>query len=722
MKVRVDEKHILAVYDELEKRCADVGFDEKNRYALLRKTVAERFIAYGREDVRYGQYERAVYVSHVLRRLLESDLQKWDGEPETAGAVPDGFSMRAKDGRPIFFCGYGHFEQVKRDIGDMQKLGCNTIQIEIGPSQVLFPPGEHRKWDLDGDGAFCGGEEYIYEKNGFEVNLAYLKTQIIPYLDAAAKANVAVCLLISPHYAPGWIFEKYPALRSKNVGFLKYNIYHPRAIEMLDTYLDAILPLLAGHPALSSICISNEPAFNTMCDCAVAGERHELLPTEDRADSVQNMLGVWRAHLAEKYADIAELNEKWGSGYAGFDEIGMPQADDCAEFFEWQCWNEQLFADWHRHIAQTVKSHLPDTPVHAKFMPVFGTVENEYHRRFLKYGIDPEMFAEFCDFSGNDAWSFEGRAHLPLTYKLEWYDYLSSLRRAPIDNSEDHVIEDRDRNYSAVQAQRIYADMWQGAVHGRSFSQIWVWERTNNPNATANGSILHRPDCVEAVGRAALDLNRLAYEAAALQDCARRAAILYSKPTRVYNRNYPSVMHKAYEGMLFAGIRPYFITERNISRLGEFDVLVVPEVTNVYRVTAEKILNYAENGGRVVLVTDGGQLLGRDENNKPLALERGCAGAVTVGASPQEVKRTLGGLGGCGVRLDTDGSVEWCAAEYGDKILVNICSYEPGKTAARLNAAGLLPELIGGGSVRAAGFELDRYVPVLLEIKKTDLI
>ena len=68
MKVRVDEKHILAVYDELEKRCADVGFDEKNRYALLRKTVAERFIAYGREDVRYGQYERAVYVSHVLRR------------------------------------------------------------------------------------------------------------------------------------------------------------------------------------------------------------------------------------------------------------------------------------------------------------------------------------------------------------------------------------------------------------------------------------------------------------------------------------------------------------------------------------------------------------------------------------------------------------------------------------------------------------------------------
>ena len=74
------------------------------------------------------------------------------------------------------------------------------------------------------------------------------------------------------------------------------------------------------------------------------------------------------------------------------------------------------------------------------------------------------------------------------------------------------------------------------------------------------------------------------------------------------------------------------------------------------------------------------------------------------------------------MRLDTDGSVEWCAAEYGDKILVNICSYEPGKTAARLNAAGLLPELIGGGSVRAAGFELDRYVPVLLEIKKTDLI
>lgn len=722
MEAYINEEYLRELYERAEKKFSALDINEKDRYSVLRKTVIERFLIYGRQDIDCGQYERAVYVYNCICDLMDTPKNAvvWEDTQKANGSRPNGFSMLDADDRPVFYCGYGHFEQVKKDIAKMKDFGCNTIQIEVGPSYVLFPRGTHEKWNLPQSEVFSGDERYIYTCDDFEVNTAYIKKNIIPVLEEACRADVAVCLLISPHYAPGWIFEQYPDMRSKNVGFLKYNIYHPKAKQMIEVFVNALLPLIKGYKSLQSICISNEPAFNTMADCSDSEViTHELLPTEEQKIKGRNMLYEWQKHLRSCYGSIQELNNLWGSNYSDFSQVKMPEEkDDTPQFYQWYKWNNTQFSGWHKWLAELVKSIAPDIPVHAKFMPVFGSADYEYHRRFLKYGIDPEQFSEFTDMSGNDAWSFEGRAHLPLSYKLEWYDYLSSLKCMPIDNSEDHVIEDRDTNYSPIQAKRIYADMWQGAVHGRTITQIWVWERTNSPHATANGSILHRPDCVEAVGRACLDLNRLAYEATAIQNCTRPCAILYSKPSRVFNRDYSAAMFKAYEGVLYAGLRPYFITEEQIEKLSDFEILVIAGVTNTYQRTADKVAEFIKSGKPVVVVGDGRL---KDEYDRPI--ENIYDGAVF--AQDKDLTDSIFKLANHRIFVEEENNnrynLEWCRSEFNGKTLINLCNYADSTRRVRIldKSKGVrsAKDLIAQTTYKEI-IEAEPYTPLLLEIEE----
>ena len=731
MKVCINEQSLLKKYNELEERFLKISPDNTNRYAVLKETVIRRFLQYGREDINDGQFERAAYVYNCLLKLTEElengELLYWNENPEANGAKADGYAMINKDGRPVFYCGYGHFDQLKEDIPNMNDFGCNTVQFEMGPYNVLYPAGTFEKWGMADDDAFKSGDEYIYSSGEFEVNLSYLKKSILPFLETAERKNVAVCLLLSPHYEPKWFLEKYPETKSKNLGFIHYNIYHPKSKEMIETYLRAVVPIIKEYPALQSICLTNEPGFNTMYDCQDKEVlKHNLLPIDEAQGKSTNLLYEWQKHLRDSYNDIQNFNENFDTEYKNFSEILMPDgADDTPLFYEWYVWNNRCFADWHKWMANIIKEIAPEIPVHVKFVPTFGTYDMPAHRRSVKHGVDPEQFAQFSDFSGNDCFSFEGRDHLPLTFKLEWYDYLASLKRMPIDNSEDHVIEDRDTNYEEIQATRIYADIWQGAIHGRTLTQLWVWKRTNMPRANANGSILHRPDCVEAVGRASLDLNRLAADVAAMQEVKKGVAILFSNTSRIYNINYTKEMFTAYEGLLYAGLRPYFITEDKIDMLENFELLVMPGIRNLYKNTADKIAEFIDCGKPVLAVDSEGTLL-KDEHNKPLNTHifdkaiwiDSCAyntlpdRVVTQKVTDAVLSIIENELSV--VSLDGENyNIEWCYKEIGSRRLINICNYDKKTRTVQLldkkNEAMTVKDLISGRTMSLDDINLDAY-------------
>jgi hypothetical protein len=80
-------------------------------------------------------------------------------------------------------------------------MGFNLIQIEMGVSDILPQPGVVAREKLEQD--------------------------ILPVLRRAAKANVRVDLLISPHYMPDWVLQAYPELRQPREGFIQYSLFAP---------------------------------------------------------------------------------------------------------------------------------------------------------------------------------------------------------------------------------------------------------------------------------------------------------------------------------------------------------------------------------------------------------------------------------------------------------------------------------------------------------------
>jgi hypothetical protein len=124
------------------------------------------------------------------------------------------------------------------------------------------------------------------------------------------------------------------------------------------------------------------------------------------------------------------------------------------------------------------------------------------------------------------------------------------------------------------------ADIWQGAVHGRAQSIAWLWDRGEKSMTSSfmNSNILLRPELASEYGKKFLDLNRLSNELSILQNSERKAAILYSRNSYIYEPTYMSALYEAYINTVFCGIKPVFITESTMDNLGNYDFLIYSQL------------------------------------------------------------------------------------------------------------------------------------------------
>lgn len=741
--MRVNTQLLKKRFDDLEAEIKTLVGREEGSYERLKIKTAEMFLEYGREDIASGEFERAIYVENSVKAMLNPEYNK---RPKVEVVIPgadmpkiDGVSMYNDKNEPVFYIGYCGFLKLRKDIPHLRELGANFIQMEIGPHDIINPIGTHKEYAIEDDEVFESGEEYIIEKGEFEFNFKELICDIIPALENAKKHGIAVNFLLSPHYMPNWYIDKYPEIRTKSLGFIRYNIYHEKAKELLEVYLRTLLPILVKYDVIQSFCLTNEPQFNTAAD-AVSGEedKHDLLPTLDIEDKRTDLTPQWQAYLQERYKSIEVLNKTWNTEYKAFSDIYMPQEDDFSpRFLEWSRWNNKKFAQWHKWLRDIVREYAPNIPVQTKFQSTFGTSEMKYHRRFLKTGIDPELIAEFTDFSGNDCCSFENRSHLPLSYKLMWYDYLTSIKKMPVHDTEDHVIEDRIKDYIPIQAERIYADMWQGAIHGRGASAVWTWQRSNAPRAASNGSVLHRPDCIEAIGRANFDLNRLRYEADSLQKAKKEIAILYSDTARNYSMEYSADVFRTYEGALYSGITAEFVTEKQIGKIKDYSLVIISCIDYMKDEALEELKNYTESGGKLLIIKRDENSLKYDEykneadkNIITAILERAeIMDAPEIKESPSRefsdavTSRILTIMKPEFIIETADGStynIEWRTAEINGQKIINICCYGHEEREIKIKCDGeyvrKYKELISDTDTEGEKVVLRPYYPILIRI------
>ncbi|MBC7326875.1 beta-galactosidase [bacterium] len=669
-----DLKKIL---EELKKKGEDIS------YPMVTYTVLENFTKYCQEDISYYEEKKEEWVlkralfalddmEEMLKRLSNQlqmakagklhfpKVPRWTGKerPQIVGSsfiaptITPGSSPRR---RPFFFNGYGAFGQVREDIEKLPSYGANIIQIEFGPVDI-FP------------------------KEGLISDTAV--KEFIKVLDRAEKAGVAVNLLISPHYFPEWMLEKYPHLRKKRDGFLQYCLHAPESKELLLRYIKEIIPPIKDHPALHSICLSNEPV-NLEEPCEYA-------------------LRDWHDWLRKKHGDIATLNNRWRANYSSFEEIPLlnPFAPDfnlrTPIGMDWVLFNQEWFAGWHKMLADAIHEIAPDLPVHAKAMT--WTLVNDGD---VKYGVDAELFADFSQINGNDSVNFY--SHNQGEFAQGWqgnlipYDLQRSMKNIPIYNSENHIIPDRETRY--IPPEHIRCALWQQAIYGQGASTIWVWERTFDPKSDFAGSIMHRPLCAEAVGIVNYDLNRLAEYITAIQNTKPQVALIMSNSAKVWDTgSYSDCLGKLYTALSFCGIRISFVSERQLER-GEVPPTPLLFVTNIHHLSDKAFEGLRNYKGRIVLVGEG-ELLNFNEYDKPRE-ERieGERLEYRYGETTWQdlwLKLTTK-LVGWGIKqpvevTDRSGKpiwgVVWLSRETEKGILVNLCNYRNEKVEIKLRKAG----------------------------------
>lgn len=573
----------------------DIGINDAlpvHKMAPERGVILSKYVGYGNQDVNADRSAMVEYIYNSVKELsgkLQQRLAGYlDGSVTPVGGVDkyvtskatiDGQSFIAEDEngerKPTFFTGYGHFGEAMTDIPIFSDMGVNVIEIELGPAKVM-------KYE-NGNFVFDESGEYFQK--------------LMEVFDSAAKNNVGINLLLSPHYMSGFMNENFPDETA--TGYFNAS---DKMREYLECYISGVMERVKDKPALNSICLTNEPAYK-------ASETKYLLPK-------------YQKYLSELYEnDISGLNACYNTEYSGFDKIEYPNTDPAytpeenpeklPQLWDYIMFNDAYYAEVHEFMFNIVNKYAPELGVGAKVMQDYDCDERSWRRNFIFYGSDVENLGKFLTINGNDANNY----YDPQDYqwdilnKMSYYDLQTSIRNAPVFDFEDHVIRDRNALYgSEIMPKHLDADMWQGALHGRGGTTIWVWERTYDDSHDFSGSILNRPIETDAESKAMLDIHRLSDELTKLQNAERNIGILQSRTARLYSLYNSNALTKTYEGVSYLGERVEFVTERQAAggKLDntDIDILIVPLEKNVLSGTAEAVKKYIENGGKVILIGD----------------------------------------------------------------------------------------------------------------------
>ena len=669
-------------------------------YPVITHTVVERFLEWTREDVQRGETVRASYAARDMLRSLKrasEELASYRRDPakvppiaryvtgklEIAGTSFIGDVRRGgrTERGPAFFTGYGHFGQVRSDIEIFPDYGINIIQIELGPARVLT--------------------------SETDVSNATVE-DALNVLERAAKSNIMVNILLSPHYFPQWALEKWPHLASCSGGFIHFCIDAPESRQVIEKFLRHVIPQLRGRPALHSLCLSNEPIYTESRKCAFTRK-------------------MWEDYLARKHGTITGLNAALRTEYASFADVPIPPNDEFASpvFYDWCVFNQERFSGWHKWMAYIIHEMAPEIPVHAKIMPTI------WNRNDIAYGVDPEQFCALGQIAGNDCWiPYPGSGEWAAGWQTQnqFYDLLRSMNRQPIFNSENHISADRSTHY--YPPEHFRTALWQGAIHGQGATTIWVWERTYDAKSDFYGNVMHRPGCAEEVGRTGLDLMRLAPEVTALQEAPSPVAILYSVASIARCPQYLDELGAAYQALNFSGAKVAFISENQAAsgKLKSCRLLIVPGACCVKDETFAAIAEFARSGGRVVGV--GEDLLSRDEYGRPRSGSAALRWTLRLagGANSRDLHGPLlkalaeAGVGRVECIEVKTGKpawgVEWLPAEYQGALLINAVNLtnKPVRVEFREGASRLagLTDLITGRRKRTP-LTLQPLQPVLLK-------
>jgi hypothetical protein len=445
-----------------------------------------------------------------------------------------------KGDQPVMMFGPMGWLPIYGDLDLIAEMGFNTIGGTLTPECVIPAPGQ--------------------------VRTDYLRT-IAAGFKTARQFNLAVDFLPSPHpVPPGWL-KVYPDMKKyPSNGWMGTSLYQPEVRRMVEEFWKILVPYLVKEPALVSWDVVNEWEFSDGI-----GTIHPLMQSR------------FYQHLRDRYKDVGALNRVWKTSYKDFtaiDPLKLRRDTDVGGFYDWESFRHMEAAAALSFLKSVIRRYDAKTPCHVKI--IAGRDFGAYNG----LGADRETVDDVMDICGCDCGG-------PIQYDL----YKSLHPSKPSNDTEVHLS-------SSYTAEEMRTSVWDSFLHGQSQRLMFAWANSYSAEMMVAGAVLHIPWAMEAAGRTALDLRRLAGEIVRFQQAipAGPVAILFSPATNILDKfGYSAALMSTHAGLFFLDTPVRFISERQVceGQLKNVRVLIVPGATFVTDGAYRKILEYAKGGGAV---------------------------------------------------------------------------------------------------------------------------
>ncbi len=561
----------LAELRSLEAKARAAGADTSLPHLMvvaLSQTAQtdKTYVAAKRYNVVLENYHYASGQVPKIRRQFE-DLIRDPKSGVSADIIPRPKGrMTVKNGyfyagdKPVFMAGYCMFA-LWLDLETIRELGFNLIHVSTSPD-CIFPESEAPSRKLRvadyNDGTKCGAVEF---------------------LDACERLGMKVDFGLTTGGLPAWFWKKHPEAYLPHqhgasvAGMISYDIENPDALKLIERFYDAALTEIAGHPALNSFWLANEPSIINMSPYSAE---------------------LFREYLEAKYLTVEKLNRAWGTSHASFADVKIRWGqkfggDTPAAGIDFWWFNLGRLTHHFEWLQQLVRKHDPEVPC-------------EYKLNNLQMGwfcpspnVDQEGVTDISQIAGMDS------GHLP--FAKPYYDWLRSLSpEKPVVNLE-----------AKIGGARTKLDFWKGVLSlGLAGIDWWCW----HPKDLFSEGMCKTVSLHEGA-LAIYNIQRLFPQVMAFHQFPRSPfAVLYPDPVLPRAGQYFQVHTPVVNALTAMGYALDYVTEKRVEagRLDAYRIVVLPAADWIKNGTFRRVEAFVRNGGTAVAI---GTLPAHDEMGLP---------------------------------------------------------------------------------------------------------
>lgn len=602
---------------ELNDECVKKGLATDYERADIK--LLERYVDQILSEASYGEYARVAHFYDVLPGIYEECRESLkailSGEKITESVpryITSDIEIRnesyyatvEKDGiqyeSPITFNGINSFMSVPDWYDDMKEYGFNEAEVGIYP--LVFLRYVNGKFE-----AIPEEERYGTRSDEYEWG------RVLRQLEACDKNGISVSLAVSTMaflHMQDYGFSDY-VTEGKYHSYHPFNVTHPMVKEQAEACYKEIAKLCEKYECIDNIMLVNEPNQKH-----IAGN-----PYYD---------DDWAEFLSDRYdGDIAELNEVYGNGakYTDFKDVPMPEAVTYGlpSYHDFHIFCDDIHAQFIKILSDAAKKYV-DIPVCAKEMQRSRANNSSYTTTMY---TNIEKSGQYMDLAGCDAFYVPSDSGLSLDIKMMWYDYITSVMEAPVQNGEDHIGSDgqggvENKFYDDFS---FLASTWQGMIHGGGGQSIWMYipdDRSKGFGGTDEfepaSNLIKLPNSMRGCYTNTLDGMRLAEEVNALYTAPTNVGIFWSNTNWSYSAKFMNSIYRAYTGAIENGQNVKFVTESTLDHMDKVQVLIIPGVTHTLPNVLDKLVEFVDGGGRLIFL--GEDCLKYDDFNQPADEEK----------------------------------------------------------------------------------------------------